>query len=103
MGYLFDPDELHRISKLGQHKPFDEMVRVVVDELARVYPGHVDTNPKWMYNLTGGATGIMGILHGSLTEYVIIFGSPIGTEGFSGRYCIDIHDFVMTGEMWTFT
>ena len=103
MGKVFDPEELHRISKLGVGKPFDEMVEVVVDELARVYPGHVDTRPRWMYNLTGGATGMMGLLHCSLSEYVIIFGSAVGTEGFSGRYFIDIHDFMMTGEMWTHT
>ncbi len=103
MARIFDAGELHRIANMGMGKPFDEMVRVVVDELARVYPGHVDTNPRWMYNLTGGATGMMGLLHGSLSEYLIIFGSAVGTEGFSGRYFIDIHDFMMTGEMWTFT
>ena len=103
MGYVFDPEELYRISKLGVGKPFDEMVRGVVDELVRVYPSHVEPDPKWVYSLAGGATGIMGILHGSLSEYLIIFGSPIGTEGFSGRYFIDIHDFVLAGEMWTYT
>ena len=100
---VFDPEELHRIANLGVDRPFDEMVGVVVDELARVYPGHVDTSPRWMYNLAGGATGAMGLLHGSLSEYLIIFGSAVGTEGFSGRYLLEIHDFVMTGEMWTYT
>jgi C-8 sterol isomerase len=103
MGFVFDADELHGIAKLGVGKPFDEMVRTVVDELAGVYPGHVDADPRWMYSLAGGATGVMGILHASLTEYLIIFGSPVGTEGFSGRYFIDIHDYVMAGEMWTYT
>ena len=103
MAKVFDPEELHRIANLGVDRPFDEMVGVVVDELARVYPGHVDTSPRWMYNLAGGATGAMGLLHGSLSEYLIIFGSAVGTEGFSGRYLIDIHDFMMTGEMWTST
>jgi C-8 sterol isomerase len=103
MGYVFDPDELHRISKLGVGRPFDEMVRAVTDELVKVYPEHIDPDPRWVYSLAGGATGVMGILHGSLSEYVIIFGSPVGTEGFSGRYHIDIHDYVMAGEMWTYT
>jgi len=103
MGYVFDPDELFRISRLGKDRPFDEMVRVVVDELVRVYPDHVDPAPRWVFSLAGGATGIMAVLHGSLSEYLIVFGSPVGTEGFSGRYRIDIHDFVMAGEMWTYT
>ena len=41
--------------------------------------------------------GIMTVLHGSLSEYVLIFGSPIGTEGFSGRYRIDIYDVMLAG------
>jgi C-8 sterol isomerase len=103
MTIVFDPEELHRIAKLGVDRPFDEMVEVVVTELDRVYPGHVDTSPRWMFNLTGGATGMMGLLHGSLSEYLILFGSAVGTEGFSGRYFLEIYDFMMTGEMWTCT
>ena len=45
----------------------------------------------------------MTILHGSLSEYVLIFGTSIGTEGFSGRYRLDIYDFMLAGEMWTYT
>jgi C-8 sterol isomerase len=34
---------------------------------------------------------------------LIIFGTPVGTEGFSGRYRLDIFDFMLAGEMWTYT
>ena len=44
----------------------------------------------------------MMVLHGSLTEYLIIFGSSIGTEGYSGRYRLDIHDYMLDGEMWVY-
>jgi len=27
----------------------------------------------------------------------------VGSEGFSGRYRIEIHDFMLAGEMWTYT
>jgi hypothetical protein len=83
--------------------PHEKMVRLVVDELARLYPGHVETTERWLFNVAGGATGIMTVLHGSLTEYVIIYGTPVGTEGFSGRYWIDIYDYVLAGEMWTYS
>jgi hypothetical protein len=103
MGYLFDPVTLHEISKKGVGLPFDGMVSVVSDELSRAYPGHIETTPNWIFSLAGGATGIMTILHASLSEYIIIFGTPVGTEGFSGRYHIDIYDYVMAGEMRTYT
>src|SRR5205809_6266187 len=79
------------------------MIRHVSEELARLYPGHIETRPNWMLSLAGGVMGIMTILHGSLSEYVLIFGSPVGSEGFSGRYRIELHDFMLAGEMWTYT
>ncbi|CAG1022216.1 hypothetical protein MTYM_01558 [Methylococcales bacterium] len=104
MSHVFDIETLHDIARLGIGKPHDEMVRVVVEAVARAYPEHIDANPqrRWLYSLTAGATGVMTLLHASFTEYLIIFGTPIGTEGFSGRYRMDIHDFLMDGEIWTY-
>ena len=34
-------------------------------------PGHIETRPNWMMSLAGGVTGIMTVLHGSLSEYVL--------------------------------
>jgi C-8 sterol isomerase len=79
------------------------MCRVVIGEMARAYPGHIETRQRWVYSLAAGATGVMTVLHGSLSEYVIIFGTAIGTEGFSGRYAIEIFDVMLTGDMWTYT
>lgn len=100
---MFDPERLHEISKLGVGLPFDEMSAAVIDGLDRAYPGYIETRQDWMFNLAAGATGMMTVLHGSLSEYVILFGSPIGTEAFSGRYRLDIWDWVIAGEMWTYT
>jgi hypothetical protein len=38
------------------------------------------------------------LLHASASEYIILFGSPLPTSGHSGRYPIEVHDFVLTGE-----
>lgn len=103
MGYIFDPDELHEISRKGVGLPHAEMCRVVIEALVQTYGSHIEPRQDWLFNLASGATGVMTILHGSLTEYLIIFGSAVGTEAYSGRYRVDIHDFVMAGEMWTYT
>lgn len=103
MGYIFNPDELHQIAKLALGKSTkEEMFRVVGDELKRRYPKHIDLNSDWIFNNAGGAMGQMKLLHCSLSEYIIFFGTPIGTEGHSGRYTTEVYDFMLDGEMWCY-
>ncbi len=103
MGYIFDPKHLHAVAKNYIGLPHEEMTAAIIAELAKAYPHHIETKQNWLLSIAGGAMGIMTILHGSLSEYVLVFGSPIGTEGFSGRYRIEIYDFMLAGEMWTYT
>ena len=100
--YVFDPEELHRIARLGVGLPHDEMCRTVIAALEQAYP-HAIAEQPWIFNCAGGAVGVMKLLYGSLSEYLHLFGTPIGTEGFSGRYRIAVYDFVLAGEMWTYT
>ena len=60
------------------------------------------TNLRSVFNNAGGAMGQMKLLHCSITEYVILFGTPIGTEGHSGRYGTEVYDFMLDGEMWCY-
>jgi hypothetical protein len=103
MGYIFHPEDLQAVARRWIGAPHRQMVAHIIDDLARACPGHVNTKQDWLFNIAGGATGIMTILHGSLSEYVIVFGTPVGTEGFSGRYWVEIYDIVLAGEMWTYT
>lgn len=100
---LFDPRRLHQAAQRALGLPHEAMVRTVIDDLAAAYDGHIESSEDWIMSLAGGATGVMTVLHCSLSEYVLIFGTPIGTEGFSGRYRIEIHDFLLSGEMWMYT
>lgn len=102
MGHIFDPKQLHEIAKRAVGLPHKEMCDQVIREVHDRYPEHTETRQEWVFNFAAGAKGVMTILHASFTEYLIIFGTPIGTEGFSGRYRLDIYDFLLAGEMWTY-
>ena len=103
MGHIFEPETLHEITKRAVGKPLEASFDQITAELAERYPGHIDTGPRrWIFNNAGGAMGQIALLHASLTEYILIFGTPIGTFGHSGRYTTDVHDFMIAGEMWTY-
>jgi hypothetical protein len=102
MGYMFDPQKLKEIGEKAAGLPHERMMEAVVEEAAAAYPGHIETRMQWVFSLAGGITGIMNVMHGSMTEYLLIFGTPTGTDGFSGRYCLDIYDVMLSGEMKTY-
>jgi C-8 sterol isomerase len=103
MAYLFHPDRLHEIARKYVNVPPEQLVQGVTDDLARAYPGHIETRRRWLFNLAGGCVGVMSVLHASLSEYVLLFGTPIGAGGFSGRYWMDVYDFLLAGEIAAYT
>lgn len=102
MDPVFDPQVLHGIVRDHLDVPFPDRMEAVVRAVARRYPGHVATGEPWILNNAGGAMGALKVLHASPWEYLILFGSPIGTEGHTGRFRADDYFMILEGEQWAY-
>jgi C-8 sterol isomerase len=102
MGYIFDPETLRETARGVLGMPIEALVPELTRRLAERYPGHIREGQGWLFNNAGGAMGCMTVLHASLSEYVIIFGSPIGTEGHTGRFFADDYFIILEGEQWAY-
>ena len=97
---LFDPHKIKEICMRSQQfTTTDEKMKYVVDELAKAYPGHISKPESWVWNYNGGGLAQLSLIHASLREYLAIWGTPVGNNGFSGRYTSDVYDFMFDGEM----
>jgi C-8 sterol isomerase len=98
--YVFDPDVVHdcALACLGKSKP--KMFDAFADAMELKYPGVLDHNQPWIYSIAGGAMIQMKLYFASLTEYIMIWGTPIGSEGHSGRHFTGFWDTVIDGETW---
>lgn len=109
--YIFDPHSLHELAKAAiasAPHPTDTsfMINHIVTNLTATYPStQIRINPnqeEWVFNNAGGAMGAMYIIHASITEYLIIFGTPLGTEGHTGLHTADDYFNILVGEQWAF-
>jgi C-8 sterol isomerase len=97
---IFDPDVVHECSLACLGKPKPEMFDVFADAMDVHYPGVLDRTQPWLYSIAGGAMIQMKLYYASLYEYIMIWGTPIGSEGHSGRHRVGFWDTVIDGETW---
>ncbi|KAK4113645.1 ERG2 and sigma1 receptor-like protein [Canariomyces notabilis] len=101
--YVFDLDQLKEVSQRGidlHGNNTRAIVKYIVDELSGQpsLSSYVNLDEQWVFNNAGGAMGAMYIIHASITEYLIIFGTAVGTEGHTGRHTADDYFHILTGE-----
>ncbi|KAG0650103.1 Delta-8-delta-7 sterol isomerase [Hyphodiscus hymeniophilus] len=105
--YILDPSDLHDLSlrAISSHgNDTRAVVGFIVGELSEKFPGgYVNLDEEWIFNNAGGAMGAMWIIHASITEYLIIFGSAVGTEGHSGRHTADDYFHILKGTQLAYT
>lgn len=103
MSYKIDPNVLHEVAKqvTGLQLDGNELITRAVELLNEQYPDLIDAAPgRWVGSKAGGILGKVRFLHFSPREYIVIFGSPTGTQGFSGRYKhVDVHKFLIAGRI----
>jgi C-8 sterol isomerase len=100
--YEFSPEELQQIAQLGVGLPVGEAWNVIHTALMARHPGKIAATPRWTFNSAGAAFCQIAIVYASTKEYVAFFGTPIGADGFSGRYDADVWDLMVDGNMWTY-
>lgn len=96
--YIFDHKQIYKIASTAVAKHpgnataiFDDILNDLrADPKLAPYinKNHFSVESEWMFNNAGGAMGSMFILHASVTEYLIFFGTPVGTEGHTGRHTV---------------
>lgn len=121
--YVFEPEMLHAVAREAVSLypgNTDAMMSHILTNLSSTYdvaktgkPIRLNIKPlsaasshkdrsEWLLNNAGGAMGAMYVIHASITEYLIFFGTPLGTEGHTGLHTADDYFHILTGEQWAF-
>ncbi|XP_038258982.1 sigma non-opioid intracellular receptor 1-like isoform X2 [Dermochelys coriacea] len=84
--FEFRPEEIAELGRRHAGLDHEQAFSKIIVELRKKHPGHIlpDEDLQWLFVNAGGWMGSMCLLHASLTEYVLLFGTAIDTGGHSG-------------------
>ncbi|XP_077998434.1 sigma non-opioid intracellular receptor 1-like [Glandiceps talaboti] len=97
--YLTNDTEIAKIAEKYVGQPHEEAFTKIAEDLRKKFPGHIlpESDMQWIFVNAGGWMGSMCLLHASVTEYILFFGTAVDTSGHSGRYWANISDTILTG------
>ncbi|ORY75733.1 C-8 sterol isomerase Erg2 [Protomyces lactucae-debilis] len=101
--YVFDPKKLQELSRkaIAMHgNNTAPLLKQLTRDLKEEYGDAISewSEKDWFFNNAGGAMGSMVILHASITEYLIFFGTALQTEGHSGIHTADDYFTILVGQ-----
>ena len=106
MGYALDPYAIADCCQGIVDLPMESGARLdaAIAQIADLYPKHVDAQrQRWIFTKAGGICGKVSFLHASMNEYLLLFGAPVATYGFSGRYNhVAIQKIILAGRYATY-
>lgn len=106
MSYRLDPRAIAEVCRGVIDRPLETGARLdaAVGRVAELYPDLIDpVMHRWIFTRAGGICGKVSFLYASMNEYLLLFGAPVATHGFSGRYHhVAIHKVVLAGRYATY-
>ncbi|KAI0326118.1 hypothetical protein GY45DRAFT_1383236 [Cubamyces sp. BRFM 1775] len=107
--YVFTPEFLHAIAQAAvrEHPGYiNAMIPCIVSNISAEFPFSTTAlNTNFIERMLSNAGGVMGAvysIHTSMTEYLMIVGASLVTEGHTGMHTVHDYFNILVGEQWAF-